>query len=105
MNVGTTSMLRPSSNSARNENGAMGAMTSNDAVEKPHSEILFQLWVDYFQTKPLSSFSASRFSKIFPLQTCLIWQAYSCDAEARIPYSASLSRITMIRLLLDIQCV
>lgn len=75
---------------------------ANDAVEKPHSENLFQLWVDFFQNKPLSSFSVSCFSKIISLQTCLIWQVYSCDTETRIPYSASLSRITMIRQLLDI---
>jgi len=33
----------------------------NDAVEKPDSEHLFQLWVDFFQTKRLFSFLASCF--------------------------------------------
>jgi hypothetical protein len=75
---------------------------ANDAVEKPHSEHLLQHGVEFFQTKPMSSFSASCFSKIFPLQIRLIWPVYPCDIEARIPYSASLSRITMIRQLLDI---
>ena len=78
------------------------AETPNDAVEKPHSEHLHQHWVEFFQTKPMSSFTTSCFSKIFPLQIRLTWQAYSCDKEARIPYSASLSRITMIRQLLDV---
>ena len=31
----------------------------NEAVEKPDSEHLFQLWVDFFQTKRLFSFLAS----------------------------------------------
>ena len=74
----------------------------NDAVEKPHSEHLLQHWVEFFQAKLLSSFSVVCFPITFPLETCLTWQAYSCDTEARIPHSASVSRITMIRQFLDI---
>ncbi|MDO8369504.1 MAG: hypothetical protein Q7S71_02120, partial [Candidatus Nitrotoga sp.] len=58
----------------------------NDAVEKPHSETLFQNGVEFFQTKLLSSFSVVCFSITFPLETCLIWPVYPCDTEARIPY-------------------
>jgi len=37
----------------------------NDAVEKPHSKHLFQLWVDFFQTKRLSLFSVFIFGFLF----------------------------------------
>ncbi len=41
--------------------------SANDAVEKPHSEHLVQLWGDFFQTKPSSSFLAPYFPKLFSL--------------------------------------
>jgi len=40
-------------------------LTHNDAVEKPHSEHLFQFWVDFFQTKRWFSFLASYFLNYF----------------------------------------
>jgi len=39
--------------------------TVNDAVEKSHSEHLLQHWVEFFQTKPMSSFSLPVFLKYF----------------------------------------
>ncbi|MDP1678547.1 MAG: RHS repeat domain-containing protein, partial [Candidatus Nitrotoga sp.] len=41
-------------------------ITPNDAVEKPHSETLFQNGVEFFQTKLLSSFSVVCFPITFP---------------------------------------
>ena len=74
----------------------------NDAVEKPHSEHLFQLWVDFFQTKPWFSFWVLVFLTFLHCKPA--WPGKPVRAIQRqvFLFSASLSRITMVRQLFNI---
>ena len=53
----------------------------NDAVEKLHSEKLFQLWADFFQTKLSSSFSVFCFPKLVSVKMRLIQLVHLFNTE------------------------